>query len=262
MLISNRRRLTREKTLRLLEKLEAAEGRATSLYISRGLPATEVEKMLRAPLGPGIEEAMPEINDAVARSKTGSVVFWGEQGKYLVLPPFPIEERLFSSGYDIEQLRSILQQELTVALILLRLGAYAVGVFKGEQLVSSKVGTGLVHSRHRQGGSSAHRFERHREKQIESFFTRVCTHVQENLEPYVKQLSYVIYGGERHTLLSFRKQCELLHQFDDRTLAKLLNVREPKRATLEDAISQVWSSEVFIWKEDETKVTYSGDGNA
>jgi hypothetical protein len=51
-----------------------------------------------------------------------------------------------------------------------------------------------VHSRHRQGGSSAHRFERHREKQIESFFTRVCGHAQEHLEPYLKQLDHVIYG--------------------------------------------------------------------
>jgi len=236
----------------LLDELDVAEGRATSLYVPRGLTLPEVEKMLRAPLGPGIQEVLPDIADIVGHSKTGAVIFWGEQYKYLVLPPFPIKERLFSSGYDVEPLCSLLQQELTLALILIRLGAYAVGVFQGEQLVSSKVGTGLVHSRHRQGGSSAHRFERHREKQIESFFTRVCTHVQENLEPYAKQLSYIIYGGERHTLLSFRKQCEFLQQFDDRTLAKTLNVREPKQATLEAAISQVWSSEVFVWIEDET----------
>lgn len=261
MLISKRWRFVRKKMLRLLDELEASEGRATSLYLSHDLPLPEVEKALRAPLGPGTEEALPEITAAATSSKTGAVIFWGEQNKYLMLPPFPVKERLFSSGYDVEQLRSILQQELTVALILLRLGVYAVGVFQGEKLMSSKVGTGLVHSRHRQGGSSAHRFERHRKKQIESFFTRVCTHVQENLEPYAKQLSYVIYGGERHTLLSFRKQCEFLQQFNDRTMAKLLNVREPKQAALEVAISQAWSSEVIEWKEDETKVTYSNGGS-
>jgi Actinobacteria/chloroflexi VLRF1 release factor len=248
--------------LSLLDELEVAEGTATSLYIPNDLPLPEVKKALRAPLGLGIEEALPDIDKSVACSKTGAIIFWGEQNKYLVLPPFPIKERLFSSGYDVEQLRSILQQELTVALILLRLGAYAVGVFQGEKPVSSKVGTGLVHSRHRQGGSSAHRFERHREKQIESFFTRVCSHVQEHLGPYLKQLDYVIYGGERHTLLSFRKQCEFLQQFDDRTLAKLLNVREPKQATLEAAIIQAWSSEVIEWKESETKVTYSNGSNS
>jgi len=262
MLVSTRRRFTRQRMLNLLDELEDAEGRATSLYVPRDLPLPEVEKTLKSPLGPGIEEAMSDIDEAVARSKTGAVIFWGEQGKYLVLPPFPVKERLFSSGYDVEPLRTLLQEELKVALILLRLGAYAIGVFQGERLLSSKVGTGLVHSRHRQGGSSAHRFERHREKQIESFFTRVCSHVREHLEPYLQQVDYVIYGGERHTLLSFRKQCAFLQQFDDRVLGTTLNVREPKQATLETAINQAWSSDVIVWEEDETKVTYSSGGNS
>ena len=261
MLIPIRRRLARQRTLRLLDELEAAEGLATSLYIPRDLPASEVEKTLKAPLGTGIAEALPDIAEAVARSKTGAVIFWGEENKYLVIPPFPIKEKLFASGFDVESLRVLLQQELTVALIMLRLGAYAVGVFRGEKLMSSKVGTGLVHSRHRQGGSSAHRFERHREKQIEYFFTRVCNHVREYLEPYLKQLDYVIYSGERHTLLSFRKQCHFLQQFDDRTLVASLNVRNPGQATLEVALTQVWSSEVVDWEEDETKVTYTNSDN-
>lgn len=253
----NRRRFTRQKMLHLLNELEAAEGPATSLYIPHDLPAPEVEKTLRAPLGPGIEEAIPDISDAVAHSRTGAAIFWGEQNKYLVLPPFPIKERLFASGYDVEPLRAFLQQKLKVALILLRLDAYAIGVFQGEKLLSSKVGTGLVHSRHRQGGSSAHRFERHREKQMEYFFTRVCGHVREHLEPYLQQLDYVIYGGERHTLLSFRKQCQFLQQLDGRTLVRQLNVREPRQATLEAAISQAWCSEVIQWEESKDSSLHS-----
>ena len=253
----NRRRFTRVKMLHLLDELEAISGPATSLYIPHDLPASEVEKTLKSPLGPGIEEAMSDISENVARSKTGSVIFWGQENKYLVLPPFSIKERLFSSGYDVEPLRALLQQQLIVALILLRLGAYAIGVFQGEKLVSSKVGTGLVHSRHRQGGSSAHRFERHREKQIEYFFTRVCHHVEERLEPYLQQLDHVIYGGERHTLLSFRKQCPFLQQLDKRTLGTLLNVREPKQAALEAAITQVWSSEVIQWEESQDSSLHS-----
>jgi len=243
--------------LQLLDELEDAESLATSLYIPHDLPASEVEKTLKAPLGPGVAEVISDIAEAVGRSKTGTVILWGEQGKYLVLPPFPIKEKLFASGYDVEPLRALLQQDLTVALILLRLGAYAVGVFQGEKLVSSKVGTGLVHSRHKKGGSSAHRFERHREKQIEYFFTRVCHHVQERLEPYLQQLDYVIYGGERHTLLSFRKQCHFLQQLDGRTLGTLLNVREPKQPALEAAISQVWSSEVIQWEESQDSSLHS-----
>ena len=115
--------------LSLLDELEVAKSPATSLYIPHDLPASEVEKMLKAPLGLGAAEVLPDIAEAVGRSKTGAAIYWGEENKYLVLPPFPLEEKLFSSGYDVEPLRTLLQQELTVALILLRLGAYAIGVF-------------------------------------------------------------------------------------------------------------------------------------
>jgi len=251
MLILTRRRFTRQRMLRLLDEMEKANGTATSLYVPHGLPSIEVERMLKAPLGSGVEEALPDITDAIACSKTGAVLLWGEQAKYLVIPPFPLKEKLFASGYDVEPVRALLQQELTVALILLHLGAYAIGVFQDEKLLSSKVGTGLVHSRHRQGGSSAHRFERHREKQMEYFFTRVCGHAREHLEPHLRQLDYIVYGGERHTLLLFRSQCEFTQKLDDRILESRLNIREPKQATLEAAISQVWSSEVIEWQESE-----------
>jgi len=238
--------------LSLLGELEADNSPAASLYVPRDLTMQEVEKALQAPLGHGLEEVMPDITDAIASSATGAVLFWGTENKYLVLPPFPIKETLFASGYNVEPLRSMLQQDLLLALALVRLGAYAVGVFQGEKLVSSKVGTGLVHSRHSKGGSSARRFERHREKQIEYFFERVCGHVREHLEPNSQQIDYVIYGGERHTLLSFRKQCRFLQKFDDCMLSSLLNVREPRQTTLEAAISQVWSSEVIRWQENES----------
>ena len=246
MLVSSRRRLNRPRLLRLLDQLEAASGSATSLYMPSGVPVPEIEKTLDiASVG---EEVLTDVSKLVSRSTTGAVLFWGEQGKYLVLPPFPITEKLFCSGYDVEPLRSLLQREYVVGLILLRLGAYAIGVFRGEKLLSSKVGTGHIHSRHKKGGSSQRRFERGREKQVESFFGRVCSRVRERLEPYLGQLDYVVYGGERYTLLAFRKQCEFLGAIDDRTLRSSVNVREPRQATLEAAIGQVWSSEVIQWQ--------------
>src|SRR4030042_729437 len=185
MLIPTRRRFTRQRMLSLLDELKADNSPSTSLYMPDDLTMPEFEKTLKAPLGHGLEEVMPDITDAVARSKTGAVLFWGTENKYLVLPPFPVKEKLFASGYDVGPLRSMLQQDLLLPLVLVRLGAYAVGVFQGEKLVSGKVGTGLVHSRHSKGGSSARRFERHREKQIEYFFERVCGHVREHLEPHL-----------------------------------------------------------------------------
>lgn len=246
MLVSSRRRLSRAKLLRLVSELESGGGAGTSLYIPPGALVPEIESMLD--IAVGAEEVLPNVARAVAHSTTGAVLFWGDEHRYLVLPPFPVIDEVLFSGYDVEPLRSLLQREFILALILVRLGAYAIGVFQGERLVSSKVGTGHIHSRHKKGGSSQRRIERGREKQILYFFDRVCTRARERLEPYVGQLDYVVYGGERHTLLSFRKRCGFLKRFDDRTLGSLLDIREPRQVTLESAIGEAWSSVVIQWK--------------
>ncbi|MCL0065483.1 hypothetical protein M1N79_01165 [Dehalococcoidia bacterium] len=231
--------------LRFLNELETAAGSEVSVYLPPGSSTGEIEETLRK----SPEELPPDLAQLAANSKTGAVVFWGEQHKCLVLPPFPVEPRPGSTGLDVDPLRSFLQREFMIALILVRLGSYGIGVFQGEELVSSKVGTGLVHSRHKKGGSSQGRFKRHREKQIESFFSRICGHVRERLEPHLERLEYVIYGGERNTLLSFRKQCRFLHVLEDRTLEMLLNVRKPGQRALEAAIGEAWSSELIEWVE-------------
>jgi len=245
---STRRRLSRARTLDLLHDLERAEDSATSIYFSPGSSVAEIEVSLRSESGP-ID--MPiGLAEAITRSSTGAALFWGEQHKYLVLPPFPISAEGTTKGYHIEPLRSLLQKEFTIALVLVRLGAYAIGVFQGERLLCSKVGTGLVHSRHRKGGSSAHRFERHRQKQMEVFFSRICNRVREQVEPYVSRLDYAIYGGERNTVNSFRKQCRFLKLVDNCTVEHLLNIREPRQATLEAAIGDAWSSTLMQWWQD------------
>jgi peptide subunit release factor 1 (eRF1) len=131
-----------------------------------------------------------------------------------------------------------------------RLGTYAIGVSGGENLVSCKTGTGLVHGRHRQGGSSAHRFERHRDKQIEYFLTRVCQHIREQWEPHAKTLDYVVYGGAWTTMQLLQKRCPFLERLATPALPPLLDIPEPNRSVLETAVKRVWSSTVMEWRED------------
>ena len=247
MLTPTTRYLKKRQLLRLLDDLETASDTGISVYFPPDLPAHEIEKTVGVVLKQ--EPFLPDIAAEIARSKTGAALFWGEQHNYLVLPPFPTTEKLIVQGYDVEPLRSLMNREITIALVLVRLGAYAIGVFNNEKLLSSKVGTGLVHSRHKKGGSSQHRYERHRDKQIEAFFTRVCIHVREKLEPYLQQVNYLFYGGESYTIRSFREQCHYLNRLDNITMESLLNIREPKQASLEAAIEEVWSSKVIQWQE-------------
>lgn len=247
MLAPTRYKLSKIRLLHLLEELKANSIEVGSLCLPPKSSPANVEKLLE-PLVDA-KTMHRDIAKSIAGSATGAILFWGPHHRYLVMPPFPITDQRFSNTCEIEPLYSLLHREFLFGLILVRLGSYGIGIVQGETLLSSKVGTGLVHARHRQGGSSSHRFERHREKQMETFFTRVCEHVREQLEPYARQLEYVVYGGTRETLLDFRKQCNFLHQFDSRVIEILLNIREPKYSGLEEAIQEAWSSRVIQWNE-------------
>lgn len=248
MLISRRFHLGRSKMLGFLDELAVVEGNATSLYVPQGTSLGRLE----GPLGKDFAAAgtAPDIEDAIAGSETGGVLFWGLRRKYLILPPFPIKAGCASKGYDVSPLRSLLTQDFIIALILVRLGAYSIGVCRGTELLDSKTGTGVVHARHKKGGSSQARFARHREKQIESFLGRVCDHAREHIEPHARSLDYLVYGGARTTILSLRKQCPFLNQFDHRLLPMLLDIPDPRRVVLEKALGSVWTTSIIQWREE------------
>ncbi len=247
MLAVSRYNLTKVRLLHLLEELKANLVEVGTLCVPPRSSKTNIEGMMKTVMD--MITVPEDLSDSIAESQTGGILFWGPHHWYLVMPPFPVTKESVSKTCEIEPLYSLMHQEFLLGLVIVRLGDYSIGVFQGEKLLSSKVGTGLVHSRHRQGGSSSHRFERHREKQIETFFTRVCQHAREQLEPYTRKLDYVLYGGTKETILDFRKQCHFLQEFDKRTLDRLLNIREPKQSGLVEGIQEAWSSRVIQWNE-------------
>jgi peptide subunit release factor 1 (eRF1) len=245
----NHRVFNRKNMLEFLDKLEENTGTGSlTFYIPPRSKHTEVVKSLRELSMP--VDKISEITGITDNSHTGGVIFWSDEKIYVVLSPFPITERALIPGFSTGILSSLLQKDYTIGLVLVRLGAYAVGICKGEKLVSSKVGTGNIHARHRQGGSSAHRFERHREKQIEYFFTRVCQHAREHLEPRVKELDYLVYGGARTTILELQKQCDFLGKLKATHLLSLLDITKPKLDVLKNAVHRVWSTTVYEWYEE------------
>jgi hypothetical protein len=249
MFKAKKRVLSRAKTLDYLNKLaKVPGGKAAAFCLPPHLPPEQTQGVCK--LGEIPTDIHPHLIKLAASSGTGCYVFWSAGQKCLVVPSFPTAEKQFTRSVDLAQIRSQLEKDLVIALVLVRLGAYAVGVFRGETLLTSKVGTGLVHGRHRQGGSSAHRFERHRDKQIEYFLTRVCQHVREKIEPYVKSMDYIVYGGARTTIQLLQNQCPLLGKLETTTLPPLLDIPEPRQAVLEGAIKRVWSSTVYEWQED------------
>lgn len=234
--------------LTFLTELEATGGPAESMYIPSGLPLPDIENLLEKALAP--QAIPPELAELAAASKTGAVIFGSPSRTLLVIPPFPIRAEYCARGYVVEPLSSLLKHNFRVALILIRLGAYTIGLSEGESLVTSKVGTGLIHGRHKKGGSSQQRFRRHREKQIEYFLTRVCGHIQEHIKPHAATLDFVAYGGAQTTISLLQKQCPFLTKLESEILPPLLDIPEPRQAVLEKAVRRVWSSSVIEWHDE------------
>lgn len=244
MLVAERRTLSRERMLAYLDKLEDLQGPATSIYFQAGMSTKDVRHMLDSCQG----ETPDALEDAVCRSGTGAALWWTPRHMILALPPFPMSTMAIFPGYSTVPMRDLLQADRTIGLVLVRLGAYGVAVSAGGAILSSKVGTGLVHARHKKGGSSAQRFARHREKQMEYFFTRICERAREHFEPRIPGLEYVVYGGDRNTILALQKQCDFLRRLPVPVLDRLLNVREPNMEGLRSAIDLAWSTTVTEWK--------------
>jgi hypothetical protein len=239
-----KRLLNRQKTLEYLEQLKDAPGKAAAFCLPPNLAPEETQGVCK--LGEIPEDVHPQVIKLAAGSKTGCYVFWSASQKCLVVPPFPTNEKQVQP-LDMALIRSQMEKEYIIALVLVRLGSFAVGVSRGEKLVASKVGTGLVHGSHRQGGSSSHRFERHRDKQIETFLNRVCEHVQETIGPFVKQLDYIVYGGSWDTIQLARKYWPMLQKLRIPELPPLLDIPDPRQPVLENAVKRVWSSTVVTF---------------
>ena len=244
--------LSRGKMLEFLSGLdESAEPSARSLYLPPGLPAPDKEYLLdetdRQPLP-------AEITRTIINSTSGAILFRSDSQNHLVLPPFPLKEKGVFSGYRTEPLSQLLENDYSIGLILVHLGSYAIGICRGEKLISSKVGTGLIHGRHKKGGSSQQRFQRRRQNQIREFLDRVCGHIMEQFEPHTKHLDYIIYGGPHQTILQLQKRCPPLKSLEIKVLPPV-DVPALRQKVLETTVNRIWSSRIVDWQDNRMQVT-------
>jgi hypothetical protein len=248
MLTSTHSKLTRRKMLDCLAELETAGGQAMTIYLPAGISQADASVYLKQvpPLAP----ALREITAAVTASQNGAAIFWGQATRRLILPPFPLADRYVSPGYDVGPLKALLSRDYRIGIILVRLGSYSIGVCQGEELVDHKTGTGLVHGRQRQGGSSSARFQRRRQNEARDFLERVAAHAEEKLAPYANTLDYVVFGGAHTAIQVLRKSSRLLSRFDSRLLPPLLTLPEPRYEVLERAVTEIWSSRLTEWSDD------------
>jgi hypothetical protein len=162
----------------------------------------------------------------------------------VVRPPFGLEAEGEWDVVHVEPLLAAVAEDHLVGVLLVRLGGFAAGVFDGEQLVVSKVGTRNVHGRHRAGGSSANRFRRRREGQARVLVEAAAENGVNVLGPYRGRLRAVALGGDRTAVRQTLAASRDLAQIAATTTARFLTVAEPRRHVLERAIHDVYAVEV------------------
>ena len=229
----------------MLEEL-AAEGCGVTVCVSaETLGARDYGHLLpeSEPERPRVAEALAEVGE----SDTGVVVFVAPERTVAVQPPFPLAVDVTAAGVEAGPVLDVLDSEPVVGIVLLRLGRYAIAVLRGNRLLATKTDTRYVKNRHRKGGSSQRRFERSRERLVRELYDTTCRMTRSVFEPHLRDIDYVMLGGERGTLNGFVKRCRLMQDLEPKTLSRLLSVDRPNQKALESISYEVWKSRVTFW---------------
>jgi len=229
----------------LLNEL-ADEGCAATVCVSaETLGAGDYEHLLpeSEPKRTRAAEALAEVGS----SDTGVAVFLASERTVAIQPPFPLAVDVRAAGVESRPILDVLDSEPVVGIVLLRLGRYAVAVLRGNRLLATKTDTRYVKNRHRKGGSSQRRFERSRERLVRELYDTTCRMTRSIFEPHLRDIDYVMLGGERGTLNGFVKRCRLMQDLEPKTLSRILSVDRPNQKALESISYEVWKSRVTFF---------------
>ena len=233
---------------RLLDEIVEDEEGIRTLYLSPGPPVPSVPNLRKLPIdGPSSAHWIHEVLNTVPESETGAAVFWTDCSAWVVFPPFAIEEDRFTDEVDVSGLTEVYERDVTVGVVLLRMGRYAIGVVRGDELLASKTDTRHVKNRHRAGGSSQRRFMRSRDRLIRELYDEACEVSRRIFEPHLDSIDCVLTGGERQTINGFLKRCAFLEKSNLPVMKRLLAVDRPSHKALESIHREVWKSRVLVF---------------
>ena len=162
----------------------------------------------------------------------------------VVRPPFGLAHEHEYDTVRLGPLLEALADDHLVAALLVRLGGYAVGVFDGERLVDSKVGSRFVKNRHKKGGSSSNRFRRRREEQARALIDEAAEVAVRVLEPWRGRVEFVALGGDRAAIRQALAASPQLEWLAERQLPRFFTVADPRQRELERLPYDLYSAEL------------------
>jgi hypothetical protein len=174
----------------------------------------------------------------------GAVRIETSDGTITVRPPFGLAHEGAYDRIELEPLVEELARDRVVAAVLVRLGGFAVGVFEGERLVASKVGTRFVKGRHKKGGSSSGRFRRRREEQARALIEAAAETALQVLEPWRERIEHVALGGDRRAVDELLAAEPRLAWLAAERLERFFTTEDPRQRTLDRLPYDLYAAEV------------------
>jgi hypothetical protein len=162
----------------------------------------------------------------------------------VVRPAFGLAHEGLYDVVRLEPLFEALERDYVVAVLLVRLGGYAVGVFDGERLAASKLGTRFVKGRHKKGGSSSGRFTRRREEQARVLIEAAAETAVRVLEPWRDRVEFAALGGDRRAVDDLLAAEPRLSWLAERGLERFFTVPDPRQRVLERLPYELYAAEV------------------
>jgi VLRF1 release factor-like protein len=176
----------------------------------------------------------------------GSVTIELPHETVMVRPPFGLAHEGEYDTVRLEPLFEALAQDHLVAALLVRLGGYAVGVFDGERLVASKVGSRFVKGQHKKGGSSSNRFRRRRDEQARALVDAAAETAVGILEPWRERAELAALGGDRSAVRRVLDSEPRLAWLAERALPRFFAVPDPRLRELERLPYELYASELTV----------------
>src|SRR5438552_1879865 len=162
----------------------------------------------------------------------------------VVRPPFGLAHEAQYETVRLAPLFEAIADDHIVAALLVRLGGYAVGVFDGERLVTSKVGSRFVKGRHKKGGSSSGRFRRRREEQARALIDEAAEVAERVLNPWRDRVEFVALGGDRAATDGVLAANTKLGWLAEKALPRFFAVPDPRQPVLERLPYVLYAAEI------------------
>jgi peptide subunit release factor 1 (eRF1) len=163
----------------------------------------------------------------------GEVRIEADRETIVARPPFGLRHEAEYDRVRVTPLLEEIEEDHLVAVLLVRLGGYAVGVLEGERLVASKVGSRFVKNRHKKGGSSSNRFRRRREEQVDDLVREAAEVAARVLGPWQERVAFAALGGDRTAIDAVLAERADLAWLQERALPRFFTVPEPRLRVLE-----------------------------